>query len=95
MADNWYPNRANFRSHEEWDAHVQSLNIIYAQKEKLDKAVADIKAVTERVQKSNVGQPSGGPLNTKIGGFSLIPGQPSNGDTLRFDSASQQWKLGP
>lgn len=94
MPNNWYPDRSNFATHEAWDAHVQTLNIIYEQKAKLEKAITDLKAVTTTVHKSNVGQPAGGALNTRIGGFLLAPGQPTNGQTLRYNSSTGQFEFG-
>lgn len=93
MADNYYPDRSHFKTFEEWDAHVQTLNVVYDQKAKLEKVVEDLKKVTTAHQ-SNVGQPAGGPLNTTIGGFALTPGQPANGQTIRYNSSTGQFEFG-
>jgi hypothetical protein len=93
MPDPYYPDRSHFKTHEEWDAHVQTLNVVYEQKAKLEKAIEDLKKVA-KVAQSNVGQTTGGPLNTTIVGLAVTPGQPANGDTLRFDSKSGQFKFG-
>jgi hypothetical protein len=94
MPDPWYPERSHFKTHEEWSAHVETLNIVYEQKAKLEKAITDLKKVA-KVAESNVGQTAGGPLNTTIVGLAVTPGQPANNDTLRFDVKSGQWKFGP
>lgn len=95
MANPWYPDRSHFRNHEEWDAHVQTLNIVYRQKAELEKTIENLKKVTAAVQQSNVGQSqTGGPITTSIGGFALQPGQPANGDTIRYSSAAGQFVFG-
>lgn len=91
--DPWYPERSAFQNHEQWDAHVQTLKIVYEQKAKLEKAIADIQKVA-KVAESNVGQTAGGPLNSQVLGLAVKPGQPANGDTIRFNSKTGQWELG-
>jgi len=92
MSNNWYPDRSHFRTHEEFDAHVQTLNIVYAHQAKLEETIRHMQNLAAKIPV--LPPPAGGSTNTRIGGFNLVPGQPATGDTLRYDSTLNQFKFG-
>lgn len=95
MGNNWYPPREVFSSHDQWEAHVKTLDVVYAHQRSIDEAHQKLEELNKLV-KSNVGQVQAvnGPLNTKIVGLNVKPGQPSSGDTLRWDATNAEFTFG-
>jgi len=92
MSDRWYPKQEHFKTWDEWNSHKQAFDHIYAlqdqmaaQHAELKKAHADLKTQMGTLQQQ---QFPNGPSNTKIQGLNVRGAPPTNGQTLKYNSAT-------
>lgn len=85
----WYPARSEFSTHQQWNAHVQTLNQLYetqdqltAVKASLDLAHAAIQQNTSNIRQANIG--------TNINGIIIKKAIPTAGQTLKFNASTGQ-----
>lgn len=87
--DRFFPNRNDFKTHEQWDAHVQAYTHIYDLQDKMTAALAQLEQHTKDIQlnTSNIR------LNRavdNIHGLSIKNSIPTNGQKLTFNSVTGQ-----
>lgn len=93
MTTRFIPQRKDFQTHEQWDAHVQAYQMIH----ELQDQIRQLKA---QLGTSDIGHatPSQGSkneiINSHINGIFIKAGAPTNGQTIRYNSTSNQFEFG-
>ena len=82
----YYPVVSDFPSHEQWNAHVQTLNQIYSLHDRMDAMEAKGKAGT---QEKPPEFPNGA-SNTKIAGLNVAGSPTANAQKLTYNSKTGQ-----
>ncbi len=86
----WYPDRSHFPTEQQFQAHKQTLDMLYKLHSDVNQKIEDLKKSIP----SNIGQPAPmGAINSTILGIAVKPGIPADGQTLKYVKATNQWEL--
>jgi hypothetical protein len=86
------PQRKDFPSHEQWDAHVQAYQMIHDLQEQIRQLKSQLS--TSDIGRSAAAKDKTGVITSHVNGFFVKAGTPANGQTIRFNSTSQQFEFG-
>lgn len=87
--DKYYPPRNAFRSHEEWYAHIETYNNVYAMQDNL-KAILDKLSQHENAIQSNASNIRRVAIVDNINGIAIKKSIPTNGQVLKYNSNTGQ-----
>lgn len=92
----WYPVQSEHINYEQWNAHRQTLDLVYSLRDQLEELKgkhAELHGKHEDLKKENAKLQE--TINNRIAGKLVKAGAlPSTGDTIRYNSATGQFEFG-
>lgn len=96
--DRWYPDKSQFPDVRQYEAIRQLTDMIYAAQDEVASVKSEQGGMTKRLDSHHMRitktEQAGGPSTTKITGLFVKGTPPSNGDTIRFNTATGQFEFG-
>jgi hypothetical protein len=92
----WYPERSEHLNYEQWNAHRQTLDLVYGLQDQLRELHGkhqELHSKMDGVTKENSKLKE--VINNRIAGRLVKPTNPGNGDTIRYSQTTGQFEFGP